>query len=974
MNKKRLMSLLLSTILVITSCVSIGAITVKAAEEATGGSSDTAMLQEDAQAQGTGSEESSEELQEDVPQTQESNEAGTAEISEDDTDHNSEITGENQGNTGETDDAQISDTGDGEEESSEETDQAENTEELIDSEPGVSKKDAIETGEDKLGIENNENGSAVTGSCGDNAVWTLTGQDGNLTLTISGSGNMQDFDHDSGPQWESRNSEIRNIVIEDGITSVGSFAFRRCSNVTSIDIPDSVTTIGLYAFAGCGFTSVTIPSGVQRIGWAGFEACPNLATVVIPDSVTNLGDYSFAECKSLTSVTIPGGLTWIGDFPFDASRNISEVTITGDINDYVISNLRFMFGNTAWWKTLGDMIIIDNKLVSYEGKGQTAIIPDGVTSIENGAFADNTDVVSVDIPSSVTTIGPAAFSGCSSLSEIELPSGLTQIDDYTFHYCTSLEYVELPENLNSIGSFAFDDCVSLKEITIPDGVTEIQEFAFCDCSNLKRIQLSNTVRTIGDSAFLRCKNITSIEIPDGIESIGSNAFEDCTGLTFIDIPDGLDRIKIETFSGCTNLTGIVIPESVTEISSAAFGYDEEDLPENLVVYGAEGSYAESYCANHNIEFCNINGIPDIKILTQPEDVKATAGENVIFHVEVRGDAPSYQWQWSSDGTTWKNCTSGGYNTDTFSFKMKDTYAGRKYRCVVTFSRGKLITIPADLMLKTTGRITVQPADVTAAVGESVGLHVEYEGGSPTYQWQWSGNGTTWKNCTSAGFNTDTFSFAMKATLSGRQYRCVITDGTKTVTSNAAVIRLPEKVLEIIEQPSDIEATVGETVVFHVEADGNNPTYQWQWSSNGTTWKNCTSGGCKTDTFSFVMKATLSGRKYRCKVTDETQELMSRAATITLTDNSLRILTNPSDIQAAAGETVVFHVETNKSDVTYQWQWRTDGTAWKNCTSGGYNTDTFSFKMKASLSGRQYRCVVTCGTETLTSTAGLITLR
>ena len=270
-------------------------------------------------------------------------------------------------------------------------------------------------------------------------------------------------------------------------------------------------------------------------------------------------------------------------------------------------------------------------------------------------------------------------------------------------------------------------------------------------------------------------------------------------------------------------------------------------------------------------------------------------------------------------------------------------------------------------------ITSQPVDVKAKAGETVTFTVGAEGESLIYQWQYSTNGASWKNCTSAGYNTDSFSFKMKASVSGRKYRCVVSGGVVAVVSEAATITLKEG-LKISSQPEDAEAAAGETVVFHVEANDPDVTYQWQYSTNGKTWKDCASVGYNTDTFSFKMKATVSGRQYRCIIKGRDETLTSDPASITLAENKFEIITQPEDVNAAAGEMVVFHVEARGTDLSYQWQYSTNGKTWKNCTSGGCNTDTFSFKMKATVSGRQYRCKVTCGTESVTSDAGTITLK
>ena len=366
----------------------------------------------------------------------------------------------------------------------------------------------------------------------------------------------------------------------------------------------------------------------------------------------------------------------------------------------------------------------------------------------------------------------------------------------------------------------------------------------------------------------------------------------------------------------------------------------------------------------------------LDITRQPEDVTASAGENVSLHVEANKADAEYQWQWSKDGKTWRNCTSAGCNTATFGFVMKETLSGRLYRCMVTFgseqviSEGAVITYEAAEPLG----ITQQPEDVTAAAGDNVSFHVEANKADALYQWQWSKDGKTWKNCTSAGFNTNTFGFVMKETLGGRLYRCVVTSGSEEITSDGAVVTYEAaEPLEITQQPEDVTVAAGENVSFHVEANKADAEYQWQWSKDGKTWKNCTSVGFNTDTFGFAMKETLSGRLYRCVVTSGDEQVTSEGAVVTI-DVPLMITLNPESVEAAAGERVSLHVEANKADVGFRWQWSADGNIWKNCSSAGYNTDTFSFQMKESLNGRVYRCTVTSGDESVVSEGALITFK
>ena len=179
-------------------------------------------------------------------------------------------------------------------------------------------------------------------------------------------------------------------------------------------------------------------------------------------------------------------------------------------------------------------------------------------------------------------------------------------------------------------------------------------------------------------------------------------------------------------------------------------------------------------------------------------------------------------------------------------------------------------------------------------------------------------------------------------------------------------------VNIVADPEDAEVKEGDTAVFTVEAEGEELTYQWQWSTDGSTWRNCTGTGYDTSSFSFVMKKSFDSRQYRCRVKSGTEIAYSEAATVILKD-AITIISNPEDTEVESGETVTFTVEAEGEDLRYQWQWSADGTTWKNCTMQGYNTTSFSFQVKASYTGRQYRCRVKSGTEIAYSDAAVLTV-
>ncbi|MGN1047013.1 MAG: leucine-rich repeat domain-containing protein, partial [Eubacteriales bacterium] len=170
-------------------------------------------------------------------------------------------------------------------------------------------------------------GTTASGTCGSNLTWTL---DSAGKLTISGSGDMYNYTSSSRAPWYDYRSSITNVIIQDGVMSIGNYAFEYCSSLTSVNIPDSVTSIGKYAFYYCNnLASVNIPDGVTSIGSSAFSGCGSITSVTIPDSVTSIGDYAFDGCSSLASVTIPDSVTSIGEGAFSDCSSLTDVYYYG---------------------------------------------------------------------------------------------------------------------------------------------------------------------------------------------------------------------------------------------------------------------------------------------------------------------------------------------------------------------------------------------------------------------------------------------------------------------------------------------------------------------------------------------------------------------------------------------------------------------------------------------------------------------
>ncbi|MDR1404527.1 MAG: leucine-rich repeat protein [Candidatus Methanoplasma sp.] len=254
--------------------------------------------------------------------------------------------------------------------------------------------------------ESNE--SDADGGTSGSITWDLT--DG--VLTISGTGDMDDYarvpstpDETTVPWWNEKDS-IQVAVIEEGVTSVGAYAFHSHSSLRSVAIHDGVTSIGNAAFQNCaGLSSVSLPDSLRTIAGAAFNNATGLSSIIIPGEVTSIGEHAFAH-TSLTSVTIPGEVTSISDFAFWGCTALTSVTI-----------------------------------LSSEP-----------VSIGTYAFFGCTALTSVDILSSVKTIGVQTFQNCTSLTSIDLHTVET-IGDRAFSGCTALISIVIPDSASTSNSF-----------------------------------------------------------------------------------------------------------------------------------------------------------------------------------------------------------------------------------------------------------------------------------------------------------------------------------------------------------------------------------------------------------------------------------------------------------------------------------------------------------------------------------------
>lgn len=395
------------------------------------------------------------------------------------------------------------------------------------------------------------------------------------------------------------NEGVSSVSIPSTVTYIGNSAFRGCSQLSEIVIPDGVVSIGQYAFSASGLVSVDIPDSVTTLDRGAFERCSRLTEISIGSGITELPLDVFASCYSLTSVTIPGTVETV-DGSFHDSSNIRSITI----GDGVKRIERNAFANLPY-------------ITSLE-------IPDSVTYI-GPAFSNCTGIGSVVIPDSVVEM-EGTFSGCTSLNQVSFGSGLTTLGDDTFSQCAFTE-VTVPSSIRTLGD-AFSNCISLVDVTIEEGVTRM-EGGFSGCPNLGDVILPSTVTYLGpvfpgcvsiktitipegvsrmDGTFMACAGLESVEVSGEI-SIGSDTFSACTSLSQIDISK-FYSIGDGAFQTCTSLTDVEFNDHITTIGSMAFAGCTNIMKVSIPVGGFStisiGSMAFSDCWNLESVFVGEN--------------------------------------------------------------------------------------------------------------------------------------------------------------------------------------------------------------------------------------------------------------------------------------------------------------------------------------------------------------------------------
>lgn len=501
---------------------------------------------------------------------------------------------------------------------------------------------------------------AAENVCGDNLTWEFDESSGKLT--ISGTGAMYDYSKaDNGVNYPWAGCAIEAIYFDEGVTSIGTYAFYGIEMLADVFLPETMESIGAHAFEGCcELLNVWFVDKLTQIGEYAFADCTGMYDAHVPENVTVINEGVFSGCTKLDYITLPDGLLEIGDHAFEGCAEYSlaiptkvtrlgvqafadneylrEVTIPVSVtavgaqlfqNCTDLETIKFQ-GNAPAFEKLegaetqdqfggitatvyypeGDDTWTEAVMQQYGGQiiwtAYNPVITGTCGTGVNWVFDETARVLTISGNGAMDNYDDNDDDGIFSmpwaeyLSDIEMvvvEEGVTTIGDHAFHGINSSE-VKLPESLVSIGNYALA-MTELPEITIPASVTSIGDSAFFACT-ISEIILPDGLTYLGEGAFQSCANLKTINIPASLKKISSWTFSH-TGLTSIMIPGTVDSIEESAFNHC-HLENVVISEGVTSIGDWAFYWTdlaEVTLPQTITNIGM-GAFCDTNLTNVTI--------------------------------------------------------------------------------------------------------------------------------------------------------------------------------------------------------------------------------------------------------------------------------------------------------------------------------------------------------------------------------------
>ena len=452
--------------------------------------------------------------------------------------------------------------------------------------------------------------------------------------------------------------ELKHLILPDGIRRIGVRAFEENALLEDVRLPDTLESIGGSAFSYCyNLKEIIIPEGVKLIEDCAFWQCSFLRRIVLPESLeetyedsfygiyrptffVKAGSYAEQFCREneFRYTVLDEGI-WEqihrdGAIPSEVLPETTDPALVGAWVTLRIDDLcffRFSAGGDELtvinssgyypdtyrgaWEVEDDKILYD-----WQGYGEGEPIPyhfeDDKLYLAWDWFGEELECTRIDESDFPDDFENSPYLGENKEYWFERSEdGTLQINGYS----GSAETVVIPDNIygypvTSIRGTAFMSTEGMKHVVIPEGVTAIYAQSFAENRELETVQL-----------------------PDTLEMIGYSAFEYCTGLKELVIPEGVNFIGTDAFWGCENLTSLVFPASLEEIEEG--GIFDNDTRDSVLITVTEGSYAEQYCRENELNCVTADG------------VKVSGGasaDDEIFDVPVDGPTEEEPYEETND--------------------------------------------------------------------------------------------------------------------------------------------------------------------------------------------------------------------------------------------------------------------------------------------------------------------------------------
>ena len=442
---------------------------------------------------------------------------------------------------------------------------------------------------------------------------------------IYGNAKMEQYSYEVPAPWHDFAPVAEGVYIEDGVKTVGDYAFYEFMKINYVrfpnslveigenafascgrlywlldgdlnqKLPDSLKTIGPYAFGFCnGLTSVDLGTGVTEIKEYAFWSSCYITQFVLPQGLQQVGDYAFGSCLALTNLIFGDEIRYIGEGALGGCRALKSIQFTGDAPTFhsdafaspfydVYATVYYPGGNSTW---TADLFQNYGAFLTWKPMDRDAWLA-GVCGDDVYWKLDYEGVITIYGAGPMydyNTINYPPWYGVKDyIKEVVIAEGVTTVGKTAFYKCYNVGSISIAESVTVLGDSCFFDCDRVKTIYVSANVQEIGESTFLTCDALEAIVVSpnNPNYTSDEKGFLYNKEKTLlIKVPEqfagelaityGVIEIGYAAINGCRNITSVIISDTVLVIGNSAFSCCYNLEKVIIPANVRFIDRGAF--------------------------------------------------------------------------------------------------------------------------------------------------------------------------------------------------------------------------------------------------------------------------------------------------------------------------------------------------------------------------------------------------------------------